>query len=681
MRRACTSAGIGAVMTITLPLARGPYRDNGASPWYASVGIGTGADGGPAAVMKLALDTGTNLVWATSTQCTSDACTRTGRVRFDPGTSSTFEWVDRGEHSISYGPWGTMHANVGRDAFMLGSVSLAERFYLATDYRGKQFAEMEWDGCIGFPSSTAQAGTEVTFAFQELVRKEGRSFPAVATFACDFEAGSGTCTLGGVDPASVIADEWLWLPFEAYGPIPSVDYIWSTRGATLTLGAATFENLTFCADTGSSRFKGDDTVMNACLAQVAPIGVPYPPLSIDVGLTGGGRGRLELSGDEYMREIDGRGGAEPQFHPFGTIGLLLVGSVLLDHVTAVYVYDRVEGATAAADTLAPLGVMLFNKPGGPKVVTGSGPTVDLAALLRDPKSTIAAVTAAPVRSVGSWVNGVGSVMNLAAVDPLPYGPGWYVGSYGSDTGSTGTYLVVGHVDPDVATVSPEGPGAPAAFALSWWSTTGAEDPSWHWVSGMAGQYVATADGTPGFLVQHGLTASGDWPALEVAPATFIGDLTFVPHGTGATTWETNPLEPAAVEGPNASPFGRWTSTEDATLGLELAALNERTLVGRFSDADGSRPLLGVYDGLVPPGPGAVRAVSMVTNAAARPGMPPGRAAVSLSGTVDAAGTTMRLSVMRATSRAKGSSYLQTAAERLTFTLQAQSSSTVGVWKP
>ena len=62
-------------------------------------------------------------------------------------------------------------------------------------------------------------------------------------------------------------------------------------------------------------------------------------------------------------------------------------------------------------------------------------------------------------------------------------------------------------------------------------------------------------------------------------------------------------------------------------------------------------------------------------------MPPGRAAVSLSGTVDAAGTTMRLSVMRATSRAKGSSYLQTAAERLTFTLQAQSSSTVGVWKP
>ncbi|HYR30017.1 MAG TPA: pepsin-like aspartyl protease, partial [Thermoanaerobaculia bacterium] len=49
---------------LTVPLARAPYTNNGATPWYASLPLGT-----PGQTLRIALDTGSNFIWTTSSLC------------------------------------------------------------------------------------------------------------------------------------------------------------------------------------------------------------------------------------------------------------------------------------------------------------------------------------------------------------------------------------------------------------------------------------------------------------------------------------------------------------------------------------------------------------------------------------------------------------------------------------
>jgi len=89
---------------LELSLERGLYKDHGASPWYGIIAVGS-----KPTIMKLALDTGTNMNWVTSTQCNTSSCTMPGRVRFDPTSSTTFTWVDQNNvFELDYGPWGKL---------------------------------------------------------------------------------------------------------------------------------------------------------------------------------------------------------------------------------------------------------------------------------------------------------------------------------------------------------------------------------------------------------------------------------------------------------------------------------------------------------------------------------------------------------------------------------------------
>ena len=95
-------------MSVIIPMQRGPYQNNGASPWFGLVNVGS-----TGITMKLALDTGTNLFWVTSTYCNTPACTQAGRIRFDPKNSSTFKMVDSTPLKVDYGPWGSLQAQIG----------------------------------------------------------------------------------------------------------------------------------------------------------------------------------------------------------------------------------------------------------------------------------------------------------------------------------------------------------------------------------------------------------------------------------------------------------------------------------------------------------------------------------------------------------------------------------------
>lgn len=108
-----------SVKSVTFDMDKGAYQTNDASPWYATTSLGT-----PGQSLKLALDTGTNIIWSTSSLCAADECQHTGGGRFHYENSTSFEWVDRTPTQFSFGPWGTMTVETGNGRKTLTPVEM-----------------------------------------------------------------------------------------------------------------------------------------------------------------------------------------------------------------------------------------------------------------------------------------------------------------------------------------------------------------------------------------------------------------------------------------------------------------------------------------------------------------------------------------------------------------------------
>ncbi len=361
------------MQAITLDLGRGDYQDNGASPWYGIIAVGS-----LPTIMKLALDTGTNMNWITSTQCHTHACQMPGRVQFDPSFSTTFQWVNRTPVDLNYGPWGTLTANLGQDelnmtAFNgLGSIVMG----LAVSYSGEKFDEVDWDGCLAMPAQ-APMQKGMSFLFKQL-RDTGVLGPSQTYFSYETDpaTGQGTCMLGGMDITKADLSSMLVLPFKTYettvkGKKVPIPYIWTTPLQSARFGGtAIAQDGSFCLDTGSSRFKGDGTYMNTILALAATN--PTAELELEVGFRGNGQtGKLVVPPDIYNQKIEAgsnKGKTMPQFHELGGLpGLFLAGSILMDHLYTVYWYEEVLDA-AGNPVLEPKGMVIFNRLNGPKII-------------------------------------------------------------------------------------------------------------------------------------------------------------------------------------------------------------------------------------------------------------------------------------------------------------------------
>ena len=75
-----------AGQTLTVPLVSGPYQNNGATQWYGNLQNGT-----PGQPLRIAVDTGANFVWTTSSLCAPTSCQHYGGGQFIYQQSSTFE--------------------------------------------------------------------------------------------------------------------------------------------------------------------------------------------------------------------------------------------------------------------------------------------------------------------------------------------------------------------------------------------------------------------------------------------------------------------------------------------------------------------------------------------------------------------------------------------------------------
>ncbi|MCK5575633.1 MAG: A1 family peptidase, partial [Sphingomonadales bacterium] len=236
---------------IVMQLTRGPYQNNGATPWYAYVPIGT-----PDQTMKMAFDTGSNFMWVTSALCAENgnACQHYGNSQFNDNISTSFTWVDQSVQTVDFGPWGSMDVETGRDGVGFASTESATTFYLSENYSGAQFKQLDWDGGIGLPSGTAYAKPGASFVVGDLYNAGALNpwLPYVS-FGVDFDARRGSCILGGYDLSECIQDEYIYFPWTPYDPYPPVNYMWNCAVDSIDVGVDNIAaNQYFCLDTGSS---------------------------------------------------------------------------------------------------------------------------------------------------------------------------------------------------------------------------------------------------------------------------------------------------------------------------------------------------------------------------------------------------------------------------------------------
>lgn len=345
---------------VIFPMQKGPFQNNGASPWYTQTTLGT-----PGQTLKFAIDTGTNMVWSTSTLCAPTSCQHYSGGRFDYQASSTYQWVDCIQVPFSFGPWGTMQVETGQDVLALpNGARLPLTMYLSADYTGPQFAQLDWDGGIGIPSGSPYKQGDTTFIVQELMNRGmiSPNYPYVS-FGWDPSSQQGNCIIGGFDPAKM--GTGMFLPWTPYTKFAGVEYIWTCDLASYVVGGQLVaQKVQFALDSGSSQFKGDDNIMNKTLALIQSMGSPPVDLFFPNG------GRIRVTSDLYNITIQAgpdKGKTLPQFQPLGLTGLVLVGSVLMEYCYTVHEY-RVVQCGPGRYSLAPTGMWVFNKPGGPTII-------------------------------------------------------------------------------------------------------------------------------------------------------------------------------------------------------------------------------------------------------------------------------------------------------------------------
>lgn len=477
---------------VDFPLFRGVMSDNGATPWYSKMGLGT-----PAQNLRFMLDTGTVNTWITDTSCTTDACKM--HQAFHPEASTTYTPSGDPPKIVSFGPWGNMTVLLGNDVAALQlcrneetkSVAMEEAMsiYLSTQYEGTQFAELDCDGGLAIPAVSCDKPSSLL----EQLKAQGLIQLPVASFYFNAGLRQGACLMGAVDFSCFDRSTLNALPVIPLGG--DLNYLWNVHLDSLVVAGETIPGISqLVLDTGSSRFKGGCTVISSLLAAITDNGARptrvgstsafanYP----DIILTMGGV-EYFLTPSQYFISI-GPSTWEVGAHYLDGLpdDMLLVGSVFLDTVYSIFYFDP------------------------------SGPDRCVVWLATPVHSALkAAGVSSALNVTGTWQNEFGSILEIGPVSC----DGTFKGIYRSDTGATGVYPVMGVADPD-----PVGDTMAVSFSVSWRSLQGKEDPSWHWVSGFTG-LLQMKDGqellATTYLLQQNVSDSAPaWMATAVYPSNF-----------------------------------------------------------------------------------------------------------------------------------------------------------------
>ncbi|RQW61084.1 pepsin-like aspartic protease [Vibrio viridaestus] len=371
-------SGIGAKGLIAT-LNRGPFQNNGATPWYCIMGVGS-----PPQPLYFCFDTGSNFNWVTSSLCGSDGCQHYAGQQFQIDQSASFEWISDETQNVSFGPWGTMQAELGSDVLTIGGATTLKMrcdLLLVKGYQSPEFEQLDWDGGIGLGSH--QVSSEVShtnpFRFYQKRNNSTEEFDfflrlinaGIVSRDCPYmsfltQDSEGYVGFGLLDESYSNSLDYVFLPWECYQAEAS--YLWSTPNASIGLqgSAPVGTQLFFALDSGSSQFKGDNTVLtkmyeltkdstdSVVITLSDTAGKSYTELTVPASIY-----------QCYIEAGEQAGQTLSQFKGLeGADGMLLVGSVLMDHLYTVYEYQWDE-----SNDLSPVGMWIFNKPGDYPIIS------------------------------------------------------------------------------------------------------------------------------------------------------------------------------------------------------------------------------------------------------------------------------------------------------------------------
>lgn len=379
---------------LVIPLRMGLARDNGATPWYGELAIGSApetAAGAGSQLFKFIMDTGTSSTWVASRDCDTVPCRH--HRRYDRRLSRSYVSIDEKVRDSELGPWGKFQYKVGQDTWHFWATNPRQNEWDQRLYsvEGMRFLEAvtlidgqntdgtantNWDdlvqdGSLAFPSEAA--GSTSTQMLDRLLQ-EGLVDKKLMSYWTSPELNWGEVVLGGLNERRFEPDSLRYYPVSR--EITSADAasdLWSIAMAGIRVGGTEVSlppgGAAFVLDTGSSRFKGDPAIVENIVKLITDNGArpqtvkdpasldAYPDLTIVLGDRDGGRNEYTLSAQEYFQAFPE--GWRLAFHGLqptetsSTAGLLLAGSVFLDHYYAVFDYETDPVQVGIADRVDP----------------------------------------------------------------------------------------------------------------------------------------------------------------------------------------------------------------------------------------------------------------------------------------------------------------------------------------
>jgi hypothetical protein len=364
---------------LVIPLRMGLAKDNGATPWYGELAIGGGSpagDGAASQLFKFIMDTGTSSTWVTSRECDTVPCRH--HRRYDPQRSESYVSINEEVRDSELGPWGKFQFKVGQDTWRFWAINpqQSEEDQRLYSVQGMKFLEAvtlidgqnpdgtantNWDdlvqdGSLAFPAEdTGSMSTQLLDLLlqEELVDKK------LMSYWTSREHNMGEVVLGGLNETRLEPDSLRYYPVSR--EVASADNasdLWSVALSRISVGDSEVTlpsgGTAFALDTGSSRFKGDPAIVDGIVDLITDSGArpqtvqdpaaldSYPDLTIVLIDEYGNQSEFTLSAREYFQAFPeiwklAFHGLQPTENS-STAGLLLAGSVFLDHYYAVFDY-------------------------------------------------------------------------------------------------------------------------------------------------------------------------------------------------------------------------------------------------------------------------------------------------------------------------------------------------------
>lgn len=332
-------------------LSKGRLYDNGATPWFATISLGS-----PGQTMTVMMDTGTANTWVTSSCCSSAAC-KTKKYKYDYGESISHERIPGADwKGNDLGAWGEFESLPIRDRISFtdpnrGRFHLTMKFLVAKlkDAAGStNWRDLNMCGGVGFPVIFEQPGdVNKPESLLPVILRDGLASDPVVSFWHDKTAGG--CVVGGVDTSKYDPKTR-----NALSPTPAAAKLnlWTVRLDQFLRGPTPMLDgpVHLALDTGSSRFKGSPKIINRLIEQIttradggrlpatfsdSSLIAEFPTLTLDMN-----GHRYALAPEDYIWKTADTGTYSLQFHPLdiGEDDTILVGSVLLDHLYSAFEY-------------------------------------------------------------------------------------------------------------------------------------------------------------------------------------------------------------------------------------------------------------------------------------------------------------------------------------------------------